>query len=62
MTDVFFANYKAKYPNDTSTPSIILAELYPGYTRPYIETRVVAWARKYGAKLKGAIILGGSYH
>jgi hypothetical protein len=65
-TDQFFEEYYRKYSTQADLPPIILAEIWPGYTRPYIESRIVAWARRFGSQLKGVVILGeyvlgGSY-
>jgi hypothetical protein len=59
-TERFLDNYRRQNPLETSFPPIILGELWPGYSRPYIEERLLIWKRRFGDSLKAVVILGGA--
>jgi hypothetical protein len=57
QTDQFLRDYQANFPGQPR-PALILADLYPGYRRPYVEDRIVQWARLYNPV--AVVFLGGS--
>lgn len=61
MTDAFLEEYYRANPSTTTPPPLILAELWPGYTRPYIEQRLVSWKARFGEQLVAAVIFGGTF-
>lgn len=59
-TERFLEAYRRNFPLDDSFPPIVIAELWPGYTRPYIEQKLLLWKERFGSALKGAVIFGGT--
>lgn len=57
QTEDWLAKYAANFGD--SYPNLILVCEYPGYTRPYVDDRIVMWQRRY--RPAAAIFVGGSF-
>lgn len=60
QTQTFLEQFREKFPDSPYPPPLIIVDLYPGYRRPYVENRIVTWARQHNPV--AAVFLGGTFY